>query len=37
MGTTKGLAVTGDIYINKSLSKLNSFIEEHHGGDQYIF
>ncbi|CAF3910602.1 unnamed protein product, partial [Rotaria magnacalcarata] len=34
---TKASAITADIYINKYLSKLRSFIEEHHAGDEYIF
>ena len=33
-GTTKGAAIPAD---NKCLSKLRSFIEEHHGGDKYMF
>ena len=37
IGTTKGSAITVDIYINKCLSKLRSFIEEHHADDEYIF
>ncbi|CAF3418060.1 unnamed protein product [Rotaria socialis] len=35
-GGTKGPAITADIYINKCLSKLRSFIEEHHAGDEYL-
>jgi transposase len=37
IGNTKGPAITADLYINKCLSKLRSFIEEHHAGDEYIF
>ncbi|CAF3737448.1 unnamed protein product [Rotaria socialis] len=36
IGGTKGPAITADIYINKCLSKLRSFIEEHHAGDEYL-
>ena len=35
--TTKSSAITNDIYINKCLSQLRSFIEEHHTGDEYRF
>ncbi|CAF1461599.1 unnamed protein product [Rotaria magnacalcarata] len=37
IGSTKGPAITADIYVNKCLSKLRSFIEEYHAGDEYIF
>ena len=37
IGTTKSSAITNDIYINKCLSQLRSFIEEHHADDEYRF
>ncbi|CAF3917018.1 unnamed protein product [Rotaria magnacalcarata] len=37
IGSTKGPAITADIYVNKCLRKLRSFIEEYHAGDEYIF
>ena len=37
IGTTKGPAITANIYVNKCLSKLHSFIEEYHADDEYIF
>ncbi|CAF3167290.1 unnamed protein product [Rotaria socialis] len=37
IGTTKGPAVNGDIYIKKCLPKLLTFIYEHHQDDKYVF
>jgi hypothetical protein len=37
IGTTKGSAITTDVYMNECLSKLLSFIEAHHAHDEYIF
>ncbi|CAF2010727.1 unnamed protein product [Rotaria magnacalcarata] len=34
---TRCPAITADIYINKCLTKLHSFIDEHHASDEYIF
>ena len=35
--TRQGSAIIADIYINKYLSQLHSFIEEYHAGDKYRF
>ncbi|CAF2619642.1 unnamed protein product [Rotaria sp. Silwood2] len=37
IGTAKGPAVTDDVYIDQCLSKLLSFIKEHHVHDDYVF
>ncbi|CAF4403061.1 unnamed protein product [Didymodactylos carnosus] len=37
IGTTKGPAVTGDVYVEKCLLKLLTFINKHHPDDKYIF
>jgi hypothetical protein len=37
IGTTKGPAITTDVYINKCLNKLLLFIEAHHAHDEYVF
>lgn len=37
MGTTKGPAVTANIYIQKCLPKLSKFINKYHLDDKYIF
>ena len=37
IGTTKGSVITADIYINKYLSQLCSFVEEHDADDKLRF
>jgi hypothetical protein len=37
IGTTKVPAVTGDVYVEKCLPKLLTFINKHHLDDKYIF
>ena len=37
IGTTKGLAVDANDYIEKCLPKLIKFTNEHHSNDKYIF
>ena len=36
IGSTKGPALNGDLYLRECLSKLLEFIEEHHVNDKYI-
>ncbi|CAF4611291.1 unnamed protein product, partial [Rotaria sp. Silwood2] len=37
IGTTKGVAINSDVYVQKCLPKLLAFIKEHHQHDDYIF